>query len=91
MNQEWINQLLKISITMAKFKGPNAKQEAGRDKKAANAAVKQAASDKAREATEAQEWKKGSNVRGAVKSAAVGEWRTLQFKPFVRTRIWSQR
>ena len=61
---------------MAKFKGPNEKQQAGRDKKAANAAIKQAAANKAREAAEAEEWKKGSNIRGAAKSAAAGKFLT---------------
>lgn len=48
-------------------KGPNVKQEAGRAKKAENAAKKQAAIDQKKAAAEDAEWKKGANVKRASK------------------------
>lgn len=50
---------------MAKAKGVNAKQQAGRDRKAANQAAKDAAAAQKQEELTAAEWKKGSNVKRA--------------------------
>jgi Coiled-coil domain-containing protein 124 /Oxs1 len=44
-------------------KGPNAKQEAGRTKKAENDAKKQAVTDQQKAAQEEAEWNKGANVK----------------------------
>lgn len=50
--------------------GPNAKQVAGRAKKAENEAQKQAELDRQAQAKEAAEWKKGANVRRAARDDA---------------------
>lgn len=47
---------------------PNQKAVAAKEKNAANQAVKDAAEARKREAAEAAEWNKGSNVRGAAKA-----------------------
>lgn len=54
-------------------RGVNAKQEAGRAKKAENEAKKQAALDKKREEAEAAAWSVGSNAKGAARSEAAAQ------------------
>mmetsp|Transcript_2753 Transcript_2753/g.4155 ORF Transcript_2753/g.4155 Transcript_2753/m.4155 type:complete len:260 (+) Transcript_2753:119-898(+) len=54
-------------------KGANAKQQKGRELKAANKASKDAAVAKEQERSEAESWKKGSNVKGADRAQSTAE------------------
>lgn len=58
---------------MAKSKGVNEKKAAGNERKAANKAAKDAAGAREREKLEAEEWKKGSNTRGANRAAEIAK------------------
>ena len=57
-------------------RGPNQKAVAAAEKKAANQAVKDAEKARQTEASEAAEWKKGSNSRAANRAEEAG---TLQY------------
>ena len=54
-------------------KPTNSKAEAGRARKAEQAALKAEQEAKKAEEREAQEWQKGSNVRGQARSEAAGK------------------